>query len=174
MTAKLGEGGMGQVWRATDTRLSGEVAIKVIPESFAAVPDLITRFTCEAQVLASLNHPNIAAIYAIEDRAIVMELVLEAGWRGWGNRTVKFPGSPSGNRWIAGCKSRPFKAWWNGLAMTGRRVKRRSDSKRGTPLRLQNLTPLCADRTTSGAAKCYSTNGEGEQHGSGRLRNRPD
>jgi hypothetical protein len=75
ITGKLGEGGMGAVYRATDTKLNRDVAIKVIPDSFAADPDRMTRFTREAQVLASLNHPNIAHIYGVEDRAIVMELV---------------------------------------------------------------------------------------------------
>jgi serine/threonine-protein kinase len=75
ITAKLGEGGMGEVWRATDTKLNREVAIKIIPEAFAADPDRLARFQQEAKVLASLNHPNIAAIYGVEDRAIVMELV---------------------------------------------------------------------------------------------------
>src|ERR1700704_4325427 len=75
ITAKLGEGGMGEVWRATDTKLNREVAIKVLPESFAADPDRLARFTREAQVLASLNHLNIAAIYGVEERALVMELV---------------------------------------------------------------------------------------------------
>jgi serine/threonine-protein kinase len=75
ITAKLGEGGMGEVWRATDTKLSREVAIKVLPENFANEPDRLARFTREARVLASLNHPNIAAIYGVEDRALVMELV---------------------------------------------------------------------------------------------------
>jgi serine/threonine-protein kinase len=73
--AKLGEGGMGAVYRATDTKLNRDVAIKVLPDSFAADPDRLARFQREAQVLASLNHPNIAAIYGVEDRAIVMELV---------------------------------------------------------------------------------------------------
>src|SRR2546423_8855641 len=66
---------MGEVWRATDTKLGREVAIKVIPESFAQDVDRMARFTREAQVLASLNHPNIAAIYGVEENAIVMELV---------------------------------------------------------------------------------------------------
>ena len=69
ITAKLGEGGMGEVWRATDTKLGREVAIKVIPDSFAQDPDRMARFTREAQVLASLNHPNIASIYGVEERA---------------------------------------------------------------------------------------------------------
>jgi serine/threonine-protein kinase len=75
ITTKLGEGGMGEVWRATDTRLNRDVAIKVLPEAFVADSDRLARFTREAQVLASLNHPNIAAIYGVEDRALVMELV---------------------------------------------------------------------------------------------------
>ncbi len=75
ITAKLGEGGMGEVYRATDTKLGREVAIKVLPESFAQDPDRVARFTREAQVLASLNHPHIAAIYGFEERALVMELV---------------------------------------------------------------------------------------------------
>jgi Tol biopolymer transport system component len=75
VTAKLGEGGMGEVYRATDTKLHRDVAIKVLPESFAKDVDRMARFTREAQVLASLNHPNIAAIHGIEDRALIMELV---------------------------------------------------------------------------------------------------
>ena len=75
ITAKLGEGGMGEVWRATDTKLNREVAIKVLPESYAQDADRMARFAREAQVLASLNHPNIAAIYGVEERALVLELV---------------------------------------------------------------------------------------------------
>jgi serine/threonine-protein kinase len=75
ITAKLGEGGMGEVYRATDTKLGREVAIKVLPAALAAESDSLARFQREAQVLASLNHPNIAVIYGVEDRAIVMELV---------------------------------------------------------------------------------------------------
>ena len=80
--AKLGEGGMGAVYRATDTRLNREVAIKVLPEAFAQDAARMQRFEREAQVLASLNHPNIAAIYGIEQGAIVMELVEGADLRG--------------------------------------------------------------------------------------------
>jgi serine/threonine protein kinase len=75
ITAKLGEGGMGEVWRATDTKLNREVAVKVIPASLAENHDRMVRFEREAKVLASLNHPNIAAIYGVEERALVMELV---------------------------------------------------------------------------------------------------
>jgi serine/threonine-protein kinase len=62
ITAKLGEGGMGEVWRATDTKLNRDVAIKILPEPFASDSNRLARFTRESQVLASLNHPNIAAI----------------------------------------------------------------------------------------------------------------
>jgi Tol biopolymer transport system component len=75
VVAPLGAGGMGEVYRAKDTKLNRDVAIKVLPEIFAADAERLARFTREAQVLASLNHPNIAAIYGIEDRALVMELV---------------------------------------------------------------------------------------------------
>jgi Tol biopolymer transport system component len=73
--SKLGEGGMGEVWRATDTKLNRDVAIKILPHALSQDPDRMARFSREAQVLASLNHPNIAAIYGVEERAIVMELV---------------------------------------------------------------------------------------------------
>ncbi len=66
---------MGEVYRATDTKLGREVAIKVIPEAFANDANRMARFAREAQVLASLNHPNIAAIYGVEERALVLELV---------------------------------------------------------------------------------------------------
>src|SRR5258708_21790035 len=70
---------MGEVYRAGDTKLNRDVALKVLPESFATDPDRLARFQREAQVLASLNHPNIAHIHGLEDsggvRALVMELV---------------------------------------------------------------------------------------------------
>src|SRR5262249_19323836 len=75
ITAKLGEGGMGEVYRATDTKLGREVAIKILPDAFAHDAERMARFEREAQVLAALNHPNIATIYGVEERAIVMELV---------------------------------------------------------------------------------------------------
>src|SRR5215469_5928027 len=71
----IGAGGMGEVYRARDAKLGRDVAIKVLPEAFARDADRMARFTSEARVLASLNHPNIAAIYAVEDCALVMELV---------------------------------------------------------------------------------------------------
>src|SRR5262245_43183397 len=75
IVSKLGEGGMGSVYRATDTKLNRDVAIKVLPESFAADPDRLARFTREAQVLAALNHPNIAVIYGVEEGSLILELV---------------------------------------------------------------------------------------------------
>jgi len=75
IASKLGEGGMGAVYRAMDTKLNREVAIKILPDEFANDPDRFARFTREAQVLAALNHPNIAHIYGVEDRALIMELV---------------------------------------------------------------------------------------------------
>jgi serine/threonine-protein kinase len=73
--APIGAGGMGEVYRAKDTKLKREVALKVLPDSFAGDPERMARFQREAEVLASLNHPNIAAIYGVEERALVMELV---------------------------------------------------------------------------------------------------
>jgi serine/threonine protein kinase len=79
ITAQIGEGGMGQVYRATDTKLKRQVAIKILPPSLASDHDRLARFQREAEVLASLNHPNIAAIYGLEESggttALVMELV---------------------------------------------------------------------------------------------------
>src|SRR6476659_3699339 len=75
ITSKLGEGGMGAVYRATDTKLNRDVAIKVLPIAYARDADRMARFAREAQVLAGLNHPNIAAIYGIEERSLVLELV---------------------------------------------------------------------------------------------------
>src|SRR4029434_444422 len=75
ISSKLGEGAMGEVYRATDTKLGREVAIKLIPEDFARDSQRMARFMREAQVLASLNHANIASIYGVEDRALIMELV---------------------------------------------------------------------------------------------------
>jgi eukaryotic-like serine/threonine-protein kinase len=73
----LGVGGMGEVYRARDTKLNRDVAIKILPSAFANDPDRLARFKREAQVLASLNHPNIAAIYGFEDSGGVHALVLE-------------------------------------------------------------------------------------------------
>lgn len=71
----IGSGGMGEVYRARDLRLKRQVALKILGRSFASNPESMVRFRREAEVLASLNHPNIAQIYGVEDRALVMELV---------------------------------------------------------------------------------------------------
>ncbi|MCL4522995.1 MAG: serine/threonine-protein kinase [Acidobacteria bacterium] len=79
VTAKIGAGGMGEVYRATDTKLGRDVALKVVPPAFVQDAERMARFEREAQVLASLNHPNIATIHGLEDgagvRALIMELV---------------------------------------------------------------------------------------------------
>ena len=75
IVAKLGEGGMGEVYRARDTKLDRDVALKVLPELFIRDPERLARFEREAKVLASLNHPNIAQVYGFEGTAIAMELV---------------------------------------------------------------------------------------------------
>ena len=76
---QLGRGGMGEVYRARDTRLGRDVAIKVLPDLLASSPDRIARFEREAKTLASLNHPNVAAIHGLEEsegtKALVLELV---------------------------------------------------------------------------------------------------
>jgi serine/threonine-protein kinase len=73
--APIGAGGMGEVYRARDTKLKRDVALKVLRVTYARDPGRMARFQREAEVLASLNHPNIAHIYGVEDRALVMELV---------------------------------------------------------------------------------------------------
>src|SRR5437763_13671044 len=79
ITALLGKGGMGEVYRARDTKLKREVAIKILPDEFSTDPERVSRFQREAEVLASLNHPNIAAIHSLEEangsRFLVLELV---------------------------------------------------------------------------------------------------
>src|SRR5688572_23398 len=79
VVAPIGAGGMGEVYRARDTRLHREVALKILPDVFAFDPDRLARFDREAQLLAAPNHPNIAAIYGLEEsagtRALALELV---------------------------------------------------------------------------------------------------
>ncbi len=77
VTGLLGTGGMGEVYEATDTRLGRAVAIKVLPEKLSDNPERVARFEREARVLASLNHPNIAAIYGLEESGAQRYLVLE-------------------------------------------------------------------------------------------------
>src|SRR5688572_5048569 len=109
VVAKLGEGGMGEVYRARDSRLNRDVAIKVLPASVAADPERLARFTREAQTLAALNHPNIAAIYGVEvydtnSRALIMELV-----EGQDLSTIirSSEAGPSGPADTPGLKTRP-------------------------------------------------------------------
>src|SRR3712207_6152176 len=75
VVALIGAGGMGEVYRARDTRLKRDVAIKVLPNAFAQDSERLARFQREAEVLATLNHPNIAQIYGVEALALVLELV---------------------------------------------------------------------------------------------------
>src|SRR5262245_47217991 len=77
IVAPLGFGGMGEVYRAHDAKLNRDVALKILPGEFARDADRLARFKREAQVLASLNHPNIAAIFGFEDAAATHALVLE-------------------------------------------------------------------------------------------------
>jgi len=83
IVAPLGAGGMGEVYRARDTRLGRDVAIKALPAAFASDPERLARFEREAKLLASLSHPNIAAIHGLEEvagrRYLVLEFV-EGGW----------------------------------------------------------------------------------------------
>jgi len=78
ITAALGAGGMGEVYRATDTRLGRSVALKLLPEAVAAEPERLARFAREAKLLASLSHPNVATLFGLEElsgrRVLVMEL----------------------------------------------------------------------------------------------------
>ena len=67
VTAKIGEGGMGEVYQASDTTLDRDVALKMLSEAFTSDPDRLARFEREAKVLASLNHPNIGSIYGLEE-----------------------------------------------------------------------------------------------------------
>src|SRR6516164_2498553 len=79
ITELLGRGGFGEVYRARDTKLKREVAIKILPDEFSRDPERVARFQREAEVLASLNHPNIAGIYDLAEatgsRFLVLELV---------------------------------------------------------------------------------------------------
>jgi serine/threonine protein kinase len=93
---------MGEVYRARDTKLNRDVALKILPDAFASDPDRLTRFTREAQTLAALNHPNIAQIHGLEDsggvRALVMELIEGEDLRSGSS------GAPS--HWTKRCRSR--------------------------------------------------------------------
>src|SRR4029450_13486469 len=77
IVSTLGAGGMGEVYRARDTKLGRDVAIKILPDAFTADADPRPRFEREARLLAALNHPHIGAIYGFEDREGIHALVLE-------------------------------------------------------------------------------------------------
>ena len=83
IVSALGKGGMGEVWRAHDTQLHRDVALKILPEASASDPDRLARFQREAHVLASLNHPGIAAIYRLETSGDTQALVFELVHRDW-------------------------------------------------------------------------------------------
>ena len=76
IVAPLGAGGMGEVYRARDTKLGREVALKILPPAFQADPDRLARFEREARSLAALNHPHIGAIYGVEEQAGVNVVVM--------------------------------------------------------------------------------------------------
>ena len=103
--AQIGQGGMGEVYRARDTKLNRDVALKVLPDAFASDPDRLARFEREAKVLASLNHPNIGANYGLETsgntRALVLELVEGGDSHGpFGALSSRFfTAKPETNRW---------------------------------------------------------------------------
>ena len=78
VTVQIGAGGMGEVYRARDTKLDRDVALKVLPEAFTADPDRLARFEREAKVLASLNHPNIGHIYGLAEAEGTK--ALDSGW----------------------------------------------------------------------------------------------
>ena len=99
VTALLGEGGMGQVDRATDTRLKRQVAIKILPPSVAADHDRLARFQREAEVVASLNHPNIAAIYGLEESREMSALVMDTSRARTCRRSSRVDRSRSPRRW---------------------------------------------------------------------------
>ena len=102
VTSLLGEGGMGQVWQATDTQLNRQVALKILPDAFAADPDRLARFTREAQILASLNHPNIAAIHG--HRGSRGDAGAGAG--AW----LRAPRLPTGSRRVQFQSMKPFRS----------------------------------------------------------------
>src|SRR5918995_1950347 len=77
ITTAIGAGGMGEVYRARDTKLNRDVAVKVLPAIFASDPERLARFEREAQLLASMNHPHIAQIYGVEAQAAAHALVME-------------------------------------------------------------------------------------------------
>ncbi len=97
VTALIGQGGMGEVYRAKDTKLGRDVALKVLPDVFADDPERLARFQREARVLASLNHPNIGSIYGLEESGDTRQSVRMCG------KQLRVTGhSHEQDRWIEG------------------------------------------------------------------------
>jgi eukaryotic-like serine/threonine-protein kinase len=126
--AKLGAGGMGEVYRARDTKLGRDVALKVLPESFTHDPERVARFRREAQLLASLNHPHIAGIYGLEQidgcDFLVLELV-DGSRSPSGSSEARSPSrrhSPSAARLPARLKPRTRRA--SSIEISNRRTSR--------------------------------------------------
>ena len=128
IVAPIGAGGMGEVYRATDTKLGRDVAIKILPEAFARDADRLARFQREAKTLASLNHPNIAAIYGIE----------ESG----GTRTLSWSSSKAR---ICPCTSRAARWRWPTRGRSLRRSRRRWKPRTSRA----SFTAISSPRTSS-------------------------
>ena len=112
IVAALGAGGMGEVYRARDSRLKRDVAVKVLPADVAGNPERLGRFERESHLLAALNHPNIASIYGVEENAGTIALVMELveGESPKGRWILKTRGrSPS--RWLPAWSTRMSGAW---------------------------------------------------------------
>src|SRR5262245_65849899 len=92
IVAAIGAGGMGEVYRARDTQLNRDVAVKVLPELFAADPERLARFTREAQTLAALSHSNIAHVYGVVEGALVLEFADGEGRSAIVRRGPRAPG----------------------------------------------------------------------------------
>jgi eukaryotic-like serine/threonine-protein kinase len=101
----LGAGGKGEVYRANDKELNRDIAIKILPEAFEQDEERVARFKREAQVLASLNHPNIAAIYGLEESDGIRALAMSS-WKGQRSPSVGIPETPSRSRSISSRSTR--------------------------------------------------------------------
>ena len=123
--ALVGAGGMGEVYRARDTKLGRDVAIKILPRAFASDPDRLARFEREARMLATLNHPNICAIYGLEEADGIRFLILELVE----GETLASAAKSSAQR-VAGCRGGDYRT-------ADRRCPRYSSRARHRPSRLE-------------------------------------